>query len=477
MSGGVPGINEVRAEEIQDTPLELFDQLGENDLLFIDTSHVVKTGGDVPWIYNQILPRLRSGVVVHLHDVFLPGDYPEHWVREGRAWNELYLIQAFLAFNSAFEIVFGTHWMRQNHWDLLRLAFPGLTDENRDRGSSLWIRRRVAMRLIFTSGSREGQAIDIDGSQLTIGRVADNDVQVADAKVSGRHAVIERDTDGRVVLRDLGSRNGTYVDGERLAGPRVLTGGERLRLGDEQLLVEDPSVAGGSPPREARGFGRRHAALAVAAVVLILIGLAQILLPGVAEDSLRSDLAKYGPVRRVDIHAVPAVKLLARRADPGGGQHGQLPLRAGWAWLAGGLPQPHAQHEKARRSRRHTGDGAPHPARYAPAKGRRRPGGPGAPDPARPEHGFARVRPHPPGERVPERDRGASDGLRPRSERQGERAHPGRRGSRGHAQPDGLPFGSLARVNVFNDKRVYVESVGAQLRGDNYLITARGHLT
>lgn len=141
MSGGVPGIDEVRAEEIQETPLELFDQLGQNDLLFIDTSHVVKTGGDVPWIYNQILPRLRSGVVVHLHDAFLPGDYPEHWVREGRAWNELYLIQAFLAFNSAFEIVFGTHWMRQNHWDLLQVAFPGLTDENRDRGSSLWIRR------------------------------------------------------------------------------------------------------------------------------------------------------------------------------------------------------------------------------------------------------------------------------------------------------------------------------------------------
>ena len=138
---GVPGLTELRAEQVQDTPFEVFEQLGENDVLFIDTSHVVKTGGDVPWIYNQILPRLRSGVVVHLHDTFLPWDYPEEWVFAGKGWNEQYLMQAFLAMNPAFEVMLGTHWMMRRHWDLLCRAFPDIVDSDRRDSSSLWIRR------------------------------------------------------------------------------------------------------------------------------------------------------------------------------------------------------------------------------------------------------------------------------------------------------------------------------------------------
>ena len=71
LKGGVGGITDVRGEEVQDTPLELFDGLAAGDVLFIDTSHTVKTDGEVPWIYNQVLPRLGPGVVVHLHDAFL----------------------------------------------------------------------------------------------------------------------------------------------------------------------------------------------------------------------------------------------------------------------------------------------------------------------------------------------------------------------------------------------------------------------
>ena len=81
---GVPGITELREEKVQDAPIELFTSLECNDVvLFVDTSHTVKTGGDVPWIYHEILPRLRPGVLVHIHDVFLPGDYPQAWVFEG----------------------------------------------------------------------------------------------------------------------------------------------------------------------------------------------------------------------------------------------------------------------------------------------------------------------------------------------------------------------------------------------------------
>jgi hypothetical protein len=88
-----------------------------------------------------VLPRLRSGVVVHLHDIFLPWDYPEDWVFAGKGWNEQYLVQSFLVWNSAFEVLFGTHWMVRRHWELMREAFPELAGEDRGDASSLWIRR------------------------------------------------------------------------------------------------------------------------------------------------------------------------------------------------------------------------------------------------------------------------------------------------------------------------------------------------
>jgi len=145
---GVPGMSDLRVEEIQDTPLELVEELEANDVLFIDTSHVVKTGGDVPWIFNHVIPRLNSGVVVHVHDMFIPGDYPKAWVLEGWGWNEIYIVQSFLSFNAAFEVLFGVHWMTQNHRDALKEAFPQLADPKTNPGSaaSLWIRRRSARR-------------------------------------------------------------------------------------------------------------------------------------------------------------------------------------------------------------------------------------------------------------------------------------------------------------------------------------------
>ncbi len=126
---GVPGISDLRTEEVQDTPLELFQDLGKGDVLFVDTSHTVKIGGEVPWLFSQIIPRLSPGVAVHIHDIFLPGDYPKRWVlEEGRYWNENYLIEAFLAFNSGFEVLFGAQWMIQNHPEVLLGAFPDLID-------------------------------------------------------------------------------------------------------------------------------------------------------------------------------------------------------------------------------------------------------------------------------------------------------------------------------------------------------------
>jgi predicted O-methyltransferase YrrM len=140
---GVPGVSELRIEKVQNTPLDVFQELNRNDVLFIDTSHVAKTGSEVPWLYQEVVPRLRPGVVVHIHDVYAPGEYPVAWVMDGWGWNELYVVRAFLAYNSAFQVEFGAQYMLKRHRDLMQEAFPGVREQRyaQSGGSSLWIRR------------------------------------------------------------------------------------------------------------------------------------------------------------------------------------------------------------------------------------------------------------------------------------------------------------------------------------------------
>jgi predicted O-methyltransferase YrrM len=90
---------------IESIPLpQIVDTLDTNDILFIDSSHKVKTGGDVPYLFLEVLPRLKPGIFVHVHDVFFPFDYPKQWVMDGWEWNEQYLVHAFLCYNQRFEI-------------------------------------------------------------------------------------------------------------------------------------------------------------------------------------------------------------------------------------------------------------------------------------------------------------------------------------------------------------------------------------
>jgi predicted O-methyltransferase YrrM len=116
----------------------LFDQLGPNDVLFIDSSHVSKTGSDVNYLLFEVLPSLAPGVIVHIHDVFASFEYPREWVLNGRAWNEAYLVRAFLIFNPSFEIlIFNAHlkeFHRAEVADVLPLWEPRLA-------GSLWLRR------------------------------------------------------------------------------------------------------------------------------------------------------------------------------------------------------------------------------------------------------------------------------------------------------------------------------------------------
>lgn len=141
LGAGVDGISELIALPVEEVPVETFLTLAAGDILFIDTSHTVKTGGDVVFLLQEVLPRLANGVVVHIHDIFLPWDYPQEWVMAGRAWNEQYAVRAFLTFNSVFEILMGVAWMSNFQSDILATALPNYPEGYRDGGGSLWIRR------------------------------------------------------------------------------------------------------------------------------------------------------------------------------------------------------------------------------------------------------------------------------------------------------------------------------------------------
>jgi sugar phosphate isomerase/epimerase len=142
LRAGFPGLTRLIPQMVQEVPLALFEELAENDILFIDSSHVVRTGSDVLYEYLEIFPRLKKGVLVHIHDIFLPGEYPRAWVRDlNRYWTEQYLLQAFLAFNDSFEILLPTAYLHAHAPEVLEESFR---DIQRDDGwiySNFWMRK------------------------------------------------------------------------------------------------------------------------------------------------------------------------------------------------------------------------------------------------------------------------------------------------------------------------------------------------
>jgi hypothetical protein len=129
---------ELIPQRVQDVPVEFFGALGANDLLLIDSTHVSKVGSDVNYLVFEVLPRLEPGVYVHFHDVFYPFEYPASWVEQGFAWNEDYLLRAFLQFNRAFEIVLFNAFLAEFHLQATTRALPLFA---RNPGGSLWLRR------------------------------------------------------------------------------------------------------------------------------------------------------------------------------------------------------------------------------------------------------------------------------------------------------------------------------------------------
>jgi predicted O-methyltransferase YrrM len=129
---------ELVREPLHRIPTARFAALQPGDVLFIDSTHVSKVGSDVNRVFFEILPRLPAGVHVHVHDVFFPFEYPEQWILEGRAWNEAYVLRAFLQYNRAFEIVLFNDYLAKHQRDaLLRLAPLFL----KNTGGSVWLRK------------------------------------------------------------------------------------------------------------------------------------------------------------------------------------------------------------------------------------------------------------------------------------------------------------------------------------------------
>jgi len=121
---GVAKVDEVVAEKVQDVPLDRFLALEAGDFLFIDSTHVARANSDVLYEFLEILPRLKPGVWVHIHDISLPLPYPRVYFDTQTYWNEQWVLQAFLAHNSRFEVMWAGNYMMVHHPELMLEGFP-----------------------------------------------------------------------------------------------------------------------------------------------------------------------------------------------------------------------------------------------------------------------------------------------------------------------------------------------------------------
>ncbi len=130
---------EIHSCAVQDTDLQLFRSLESGDFLFIDSTHVMKTGSDVCHELFDILPVLKAGVFIHLHDIFWPFEYPLSWVLgENRSWNENYALRSFLMYNDSFQIEFFNDFFAKNFAELILKDCPHMV---KNSGGSIWLRK------------------------------------------------------------------------------------------------------------------------------------------------------------------------------------------------------------------------------------------------------------------------------------------------------------------------------------------------
>lgn len=134
---------ELITKRVEEIDVGFFSSLEANDILFIDSSHTVKFGSDVCFEFLEVLPRLKPGVWIHVHDIFFPHDYPKEWLIERRqAWNEQYLLEAFLSFNSRFSVELANYWFCLDHLDEAARLWPRELSPSYG-ACSFWMKRVV----------------------------------------------------------------------------------------------------------------------------------------------------------------------------------------------------------------------------------------------------------------------------------------------------------------------------------------------
>jgi hypothetical protein len=133
---------EVMRSKVEDLPVSIFSRLEAGDILFIDSSHIIRPQGDVLFEFLEILPTLKPGVLIHVHDVFSPRDYLKEWVMNRHChWNEQYLLEAFLSFNDQFRVIGAVNLLKKEHGKALEEKCPMTARRPDEEPGSFWMAR------------------------------------------------------------------------------------------------------------------------------------------------------------------------------------------------------------------------------------------------------------------------------------------------------------------------------------------------
>lgn len=131
---------ELIRKKVEEVDIHFFTSLTENDILFIDSSHIIRPNNDVLFEYLELMPQIGKGVYIHIHDIFSPRNYRQDWITtEFRFWNEQYLLEAFLYCNSDFEIVYSLNLLKNDFYDHTKQVLKNLTPDSQP--ASFWIKR------------------------------------------------------------------------------------------------------------------------------------------------------------------------------------------------------------------------------------------------------------------------------------------------------------------------------------------------
>ena len=144
LNNGIPNVTQIIKKRAQDVSLDFFDKLEAGDFLFIDSSHVLKIDSDVKYEYTEIMPRLKNGVIIHIHDIFTPAEYPKEFIYGLLfLFNEQYLVEAILANSSNFKIIWAGQFMYLNHLEKIMSVFENYKEikQSPRHFSSLWLQK------------------------------------------------------------------------------------------------------------------------------------------------------------------------------------------------------------------------------------------------------------------------------------------------------------------------------------------------